>query len=1752
MKKQLIKATAITLITLMITSNLACDVVLADTRVYYKGKYQSINNSSSLINTKVDEKEMEMQKSLFLPEATSEIIDTSTEVGGSTSGITEDRDADNDENGNTSNVSTKNTQLKTYYNYLLENNVISNKIYLTIDNDDIESKLTGLSAGANAVIDKSLLDQLLNQDIEKDKVNTAISKSDLLMSLYRATYGEELSNPIAIRYEIPTEYVESGEDKIIVCYPNGGVFTYVSANVYEIYLNKMLEKGIISSSELSCKIVMNEYKSNFTDLFLEGYLNIQKGASYPNWYNFTRIPTFNNFLKAATLDSKIKYTNRLSYRFKLNGDKSIRVADAMSDNLDDLPLGKSTLLSEKSGVFMLREFYVQAANNVEEQEDVIEQETDTSTDITNVNYPTVNYFKKEKLTVMEGLEYIERFLRLTEKDMTEREAQIVNYKCKVQLLNSLTENEKSTISFLIAKGILNYESDDDYGLYTDVMRSLTWEDVLRLLYRVKNKEARFDFSQVQMTDSDEFWQNKGYVETTINLKNNVPDMEVVSTVHKKLVKEKDSSVVSEKVPYNEEDHSNDEMWLEDSADDLEIIDEFRTTDNNHTEISRDDITKSVSFLLTKIKTWKDNICMKFIDKNFETLDADTSKTDYFQVNMILAQTDNNGNSVTYVYGGEDIGPDKTVPNVKFNKEAGGSITGYYSVTFNVAASTRNQAIAIVQQKLKIKDSNTSISSVQGICQMTSTSGKRTTLISQDALANLCKNIRIIDDNTFMNTDTGTCATILTNQKELNGKSIAFVGNKVVICDDMVVTDNTSVIYYNLEVICALLSNASLKNIGGNTEIVCNTQVEEELYDVISSKKTLIEKDYVTTFRGLTANSAEQKFYNLDLMSRALNSINRTWDNVTISNSKGEQMTAKITLIVDWNYVIPDNTVNASVSTLKDKDENLKLEDINLFLVTEPTNEDLKGYWQRNLAVSNALVNAIYGTSGQQYVRCGWLVPSITILTTAGARPTTESKRIKDSTLTKSTYILSSGTLSDVQLSNFFKKIGIDITSASLSMGYNDKSSVANTPWYEFYYLDVAEGEDDRTSKIMRENSEYFSFKMYLGKRINATKEGGDNCAVYAYGSTSSKDDAGEDSYATSSKYVITNNNVIYKSFSDDENRLVVDHTQKTITKQITGDSKVQQPTRAGAEVTAGDTITKEHKKAGKYTFAYRGVTDDGKYYKLTVANVSGAKKREDVFFTCSYIYDNSKLSQYNTSTTQKDALNGKVRMKESDTILLDKYIHVYTEGIEDTLKTKTYKEYTEDIYKDLGISEGKCGSAEEFYNYCADYDSNTKLSKDTWHLQFTTNKSGKKHEASAVYDGVSSYPIYKLFNGQYNSEKLLLKKKLTANPFTMQVTIQVPTDEYYFTTEGTDYKLQKGVTYGILASEVNFAGLNNLMRDTLYAQSASVTKANSISKNAELYIAGMRYKKTDKDWFVSDVIQDSSNTCANLINLYRTNNKDADTDAIKSFLLKTDYLGCTITTGGRQYCFASFVTDIGVGPLSAAVTSSYKGNDKEDAGKNVQLYSKGGKLWCYNGKANEVKPPKEDVTNVTSNCYCIKIKLADELLCRALNDDGSSYELLTVTDAYAGSSLGKLPFVYNNILDTNEEQEDLSFTLGGFNPTTFTKSLKEKFLDDYNDLFQDNLLSFVRLLFINVLMYLMVITWVAFGILKSRIAVNLLQALAQGESFGGGNRKGRGVDLLKIFTLGIYDINDKPSISKLLFMDTMFTIIIYFLFNGFT
>lgn len=130
------------------------------------------------------------------------------------------------------------------------------------------------------------------------------------------------------------------------------------------------------------------------------------------------------------------------------------------------------------------------------------------------NTPFANrsgYFTSETVSKMDAYRYIYHFVHANEKVLSDLERDIVNYKYGMELDGITSEEDSDIIKYLIAKGIINYEITNEF---MELSAPISWSEFITLLYRTANKEARLDFSQVQLTDSEAQWKAGGYAPQT--------------------------------------------------------------------------------------------------------------------------------------------------------------------------------------------------------------------------------------------------------------------------------------------------------------------------------------------------------------------------------------------------------------------------------------------------------------------------------------------------------------------------------------------------------------------------------------------------------------------------------------------------------------------------------------------------------------------------------------------------------------------------------------------------------------------------------------------------------------------------------------------------------------------------------------------------------------------------------------------------------------------------------------------------------------------------------------------------------------------------------------------------------------------------------------------------------------------------------------------------------------------------------------
>lgn len=259
--------------------------------------------------------------------------------------------------------------------------------------------------------------------------------------------------------------------------------SYVSPNVYEIYFAKLLEKGIISTDNAFANM-------SASSMFTPDPKNKATSFSFTNQFANRFFSEYQDYALADS-SSKYKYPVWAPELGALYTNPEFR-AMALGSNTTD----KNITLTTSGG----SNYYQKALG---QNYNLTGDSVNGVTSIT-VGDAQGKIMAKNTIKLIDALQVIERAMRVEDGDMSHTEAAIVSKKYGAQYLDNLSEEDRQTVSYLLAKGVLNFENYQEYSnLYSPLSQSFAY----KLIYRVANKEARMSFSEIVLTDSGDLPAN---------------------------------------------------------------------------------------------------------------------------------------------------------------------------------------------------------------------------------------------------------------------------------------------------------------------------------------------------------------------------------------------------------------------------------------------------------------------------------------------------------------------------------------------------------------------------------------------------------------------------------------------------------------------------------------------------------------------------------------------------------------------------------------------------------------------------------------------------------------------------------------------------------------------------------------------------------------------------------------------------------------------------------------------------------------------------------------------------------------------------------------------------------------------------------------------------------------------------------------------------------------------------------------------
>lgn len=319
-----------------------------------------------------------------------------------------------------------------------------------------------------------------------------------------------------------------------------------------------------------------------------------------------------------------------------------------------------------------------------------------------------------------------------------------------------------------------------------------------------------------------------------------------------------------------------------------------------------------------------------------------------------------------------------------------------------------------------------------------------------------------------------------------------------------------------------------------------------------------------------------------------------------------------------------------------------------------------------------------------------------------------------------------------------------------------------------------------------------------------------------------------------------------------------------------------------------------------------------------------------------------------------------------------------------------------------------------------------------------------------------------------------------------------------YTIENGELKKKMSIPY-LEQGNVLFSGINSTLMSRLIDDNADVVKYSELPEGCNVIIEDTTYKKC-LNGLNSEPIIDS-----NLANGLASNCTDGD--KIKS-LITGRFTGLQLLFSGRPVSFTSYITGCGIGTLEYPETHN-------------TFYYKGNVGYFSNAKGSEELYKNQSVESV-----CINLKLDEDVQFYLLDATTDTYAIKYASDKYCDGYIDQI----------NAFSEDLGFGIAQdaflelrdniFVPAENYKELFKQSQLAYHSMIKGDVISIAQFALTIILSYIILASWIGTMILKGKLGLSLLLAIRNPSGVKGAE----GIDLIKIFTAGVWNLDSNPKI----------------------
>lgn len=171
-----------------------------------------------------------------------------------------------------------------------------------------------------------------------------------------------------------------------------------------------------------------------------------------------------------------------------------------------------------------------------------------------------------------------------------------------------------------------------------------------------------------------------------------------------------------------------------------------------------------------------------------------------------------------------------------------------------------------------------------------------------------------------------------------------------------------------------------------------------------------------------------------------------------------------------------------------------------------------------------------------------------------------------------------------------------------------------------------------------------------------------------------------------------------------------------------------------------------------------------------------------------------------------------------------------------------------------------------------------------------------------------------------------------------------------------------------------------------------------------------------------------------------------------------------------------------------------------------------------------------------------KVLLNDSLLCRLIDEESQTYELLYATNALSEGYLDDIPFFDESLSLSAKDDLFYRLNLNDFKVSYMASELKQRFLENYREARAGEVKELLQFLIAVLAVVYTFFLWMAWVIVDAGIGKGILMALKYPTN---GGRSG--IDLVRIITLGTFDLESDVKAGRIILTTMALMILAMFL-----